>query len=126
MIPHLVNISIEENTVGPGKVDEFKDALGRMGWGKRFIRCHTGLVDEDDLSGFNLSLKLGTDQVESAGFRSDDRRILEPPQDKRPETKRITHGDHLLLAGKSKEYALRPGGEPESPVRQRSSPLNGR
>src|SRR5512139_2192869 len=88
---------MEDITVGPGEVNEFEDALVRLSRRKRFKGLNAIPIDEDDLSRVDFSNKFGTNEVEGAGFRGNDRRILQFPQDEGSESKRVPRGYHLLL-----------------------------
>ena len=66
----LVDAGPFDDAVGPGEIDMLENAEAALVVLERHYAAHPGRPDNDDLSGLDVALELGADDVERAGFRS--------------------------------------------------------
>src|ERR1043166_4669674 len=98
---YLIDIVSEKVTVGPCEVNVFKNAFCRGGRWKRFKRFDSVRSKSYNLSRLNFAHVFGFDQIQRAGFRSDDESatiffITKSPQNHRPKTEWVTRRDHFI------------------------------
>ena len=93
----LVDAGPFDDAVGPGEVDMLKNAEAALVVLERHYAAHPGRPDNDDLSGLDVALELGADDVERAGFRSQYPGLAEPSHDQRPYAERVAHSNDLVL-----------------------------
>src|SRR5580704_2524344 len=93
----LINAGPLDDAVWPGEVDVLEHAEAALEVLERHHAAHPARADDDNFPGFDVALEPGADDVERAGFRSQDPGLAEPPEDQRPHAERIAHPDHLVL-----------------------------
>ena len=90
---HTVN-----RTVRSGEVDVFKDALCIPLFLSVTDAADVALaIDNHHFARFDSPHGRGPDNIQSAGFGSEDRRIIESAHGQRPDTERVPDTDHAIL-----------------------------
>ncbi len=86
-----------DDTIRSGEIDVLEDAEPAVATAERQQAPYTVRVDDDDLAGSDVAHEICADDVERAGFRSQDPGLPEAAQHQRPHPQRVAHAYQFVL-----------------------------
>ena len=72
-----IDVLSENLAVRPGKIDQLKDAVGRLYFRERHQAVQPRLIDDDDFTGLDIPEIFGADQIQCAGLGRHDPAAVE-------------------------------------------------
>ena len=98
-LAHAIDRAAVHDAVRAGEIDVFEQAGAGPAGREGLERLQALVVDDDDLTVLDITLKGRADGVQRAGFRSQHPGAAEPPQDQRTDAERVARADQLGAGG---------------------------
>ena len=92
----LVHRAAENQAIGPRKIDVLEDAVLQRLFRREVERFDAAARDAHHFAGLDFAHVFGADQIERAGFRSDEPGAAEAAEAQRAEAARIADGVHFV------------------------------
>ena len=95
--PDLVNVLAEDDRIGTGEIDIFKDAEGMAMFAMRKLRFYAVGRNFNHLTRFDIAFISGSDNIKGAGFRGNHPVAVPFAQRQGPKSPRVAGGNNAIL-----------------------------